>query len=373
MATAAHLKHRPRLVFWELTTGCNLKCQHCRASAPEICSPVDLSYRECCHVIDEIAQYAPLILVLSGGEPLLRPDLFDLVRHAQNRGLRVALATNGTLIDRPMARRIQVAGIERVAVSLDGADAATHDRFRGQPGAFQAAVDGLLYLRELGVPTQINTTVSRHNARQLPAILNLAHSLGVVAFHLFLLVPVGCGLAISEEQAVRGEEAENLLHWFYERSQDLPLEMKATCAPHYYRIVRQRRADARRAGIETAPLATHGMHAVTKGCLAGTGVCFVSHLGEVFPCGYLPLSAGSLRRQGFRDIWESSHIFQVLRDPARLEGRCGICEFQNVCSGCRARAYGSTGNYLGEEPACVYQPQIHRGAAQAAVALQPVG
>jgi radical SAM protein with 4Fe4S-binding SPASM domain len=255
-----------------------------------------------------------------------------------------------------MAERIKAAGIERVAVSLDGAEAGTHDSFRGMPGAFDAAIRGLSLLKDLGISTQINTTVTRHNAHQLARMLELAESLGVAAFHLFLLVPVGCGLSIAEEQAIRGEEAEKILTWFYERSLATGIELKATCAPHYYRIVREQRAEARRAGVPLAPLATHGMHAMTKGCLAGTGVCFVSHQGEVYPCGYLPVSAGNLRRDSFRDIWEHAQIFESLRDVGNLEGKCGICEFRNVCSGCRARAFGVTGNYLAEEPSCVYVP-----------------
>jgi len=351
------MPNRPRLVFWELTTGCNLRCIHCRASATELMSPDDLDYRASCAVIDQIAEYAPLILVLSGGEPLWRRDVFDLARHARSKGLRVALATNGTLIDEAMGARIKEAGIERVAVSLDGADAVTHDNFRGHQGAFEAAVEGLQIVRDLGVSTQINTTVTRHNAHQLPALVDLAQSLNVDAFHLFMLVPVGCGLTIAEEQAIRGEEAEQILTWFYRKSQETRMELRATCAPQYYRIVRQERAQARRRGIELAPLPQHGMHAITKGCLAGTGVCFVSHRGDVFPCGYLPVRAGSFRTQTFREIWDHAPIFEDLRHPELLEGRCGICEFVNVCSGCRARAYGVTGNYLAEEPSCSYEPR----------------
>jgi radical SAM protein with 4Fe4S-binding SPASM domain len=190
--------------------------------------------------------------------------------------------------------------------------------------------------------------------------------LRVQAFHLFLLVPVGCGLTIQDEQAIRGEDAERILNWFYDRSQDSGMELKATCAPHYYRIVRQRRAEARRAGAELAELPQHGMNAMTRGCLAGSGVCFISHLGEVFPCGYLPVSAGSLRREPFRKIWETAAVFESLRDTGNLEGKCGCCEFKQVCMGCRARAYGVTGNYLAEEPFCVYEPGRRPGERPAA-------
>lgn len=355
-------KCRPRLIFWELTTGCNLRCVHCRASATELMSPSDLNYEECCKVIDQIAEYAPLILVLSGGEPLWRRDVFDLAKRAASKNIRVALATNGTLVDEAMAQRIEESGILRVAISLDGADRLTHDTFRGQAGAFDAAVAGIRNLNELGISTQINTSVARHNVHQLPDILKLAQSLGVDAFHLFLLVPVGCGLTIAEEQSIQGEEYERILNWFYERSLDSGLELKATCAPHYYRIMRQRRAEARRAGQPVPELVSHGMHATTRGCLAGSGVCFISHEGLVYPCGYLPVEAGDLRKQQFRDVWENAQVFHNLRDPDLLEGKCGICEFKQVCLGCRARAYGMTGDYLAEEPFCIYQP---RGTSRA--------
>ncbi len=355
---------RPRLIFWELTTGCNLRCIHCRASATELMSPDDLNHEESCRVIDQIAEYAPFILVLSGGEPLWRRDVFTLAGRARDRGIRVALATNGTLVDETAADRIAAAGIRRVAISLDGADAATHDSFRGQPGAFEAALAGFRRLKARGMSMQINTTVSRHNEHQLPSILNLALELGADAFHIFLLVPVGCGLTIQDEQMVSGRRYEDILNWFYDRSLEGRIELKATCAPHYFRVVRQRRAEARRAGLPVPELPVHGggrpghdLHSMTRGCLAGSGVCFISHRGDVYPCGYLPVSAGSLRREPFSHIWRHAPVFLELRDPDLLEGKCGICEFKQVCLGCRARAYGITHNYLAEEPFCIYQPR----------------
>ncbi len=350
-------EYRPRLIFWELTTGCNLRCIHCRASATELMSPEDLNYAECRRVVDEIAHYAPLILVLSGGEPLWRRDVFDIARYARQRGLRVALASNGTLIDEAMAGRIREAGIERVSISLDGARPATHDTFRGHSGAFEAALRGIRCLQELGISTQINTTIARHNVHELPDMLQLARDLRVDAFHMFLLVPVGCGLTIKDEQMIPGDEVEQILNWFYERSLDSGLELKATCAPHYYRILHQRRAEARRRGLQLPELAREGMHAHTRGCLAGSAVCFISHQGQVFPCGYLPVPAGDLRRQSFQHIWEKASVFLQLRTLEGLKGKCGACEFRQVCMGCRARAYGMTGDYMGEEPSCIYVPK----------------
>ena len=381
---------KPRLIFWEVTKGCNLRCIHCRATATELSSPLDLPTTKALNLIEQVSQLALPILVLSGGEPLFRPDIFSLARYATERGLRAALATNGTLVSKEVARKICDSGVRRVSISLDGADAATHDAFRGIPGAFDAALRGFRNLKELGMSVQINMTIARHNAHQLPAVLALAKSLGADALHTFLLVPVGCGVDIAAEQMVPADEYEKILNWFYDRSLEGGIELKATCAPHYFRVVRQRRAAEKRAAgtprasapggngqaigpteitIPQSGMALHphaagaghahpeGMNAMTKGCLAGTGVCFISHVGEVYPCGYLPVLAGDLRKQSFAEIWESAPVFQALRDTDNLTGKCGCCEFRNLCMGCRARAFAATGDYLSEEPFCIYQPR----------------
>ena len=356
---------RPRLVFWELTQGCNLRCIHCRASATELSSPDDLSYEESIGIIDQLAAFAPFILVLSGGEPLFRGDLFRLAKRASDAGIRVALATNGTLITEEVAHQICEAGIQRVAISLDGPDAETHDVFRGVPGAFDKAIEGFRSLKRLGMSLQINTSVAKHNSAKLPETLELAVKLGADAFHLFLLVPVGCGIQIAERQMIEAGEYERILNWLYDRTLENRIELKATCAPHFFRVVRQRRAEARRQGEQLPEPTAHGhgghaghaMNAMTRGCLAGSGVCFMSHKGQIFPCGYLPLEAGDLRRQSFADIWQRSPLFASLRDLDNLKGKCGVCEFRNICEGCRARAFGCTGDYLAEEPFCLYQPR----------------
>jgi AdoMet-dependent heme synthase len=397
-------ENKARLVFWEVTKGCNLRCVHCRATATELSSPTDLPTRAALGIIDQIAAAANPILVLSGGEPLYRSDIFQLARYATDKGLRVALATNGTLVTKDVARMIVDAGVRRVSISLDGADAITHDAFRGIPGAFDAAVHGLRNLKSLGMSVQINMTIARHNAHQLPDVLQLARNLGADALHTFLLVPVGCGVDIASEQMVPPEEYERMLNWFYDQSLVGGIELKATCAPHYFRVARQRRAADRRAAEQLtriAPLTTHpspeppplhspigptdmtmpgstgialkghgigqpvghpgghpsDLNAMTKGCLAGTGVCFISHEGEVYPCGYLPVVAGDLRKQTFSDIWDNAAVFHELRDTAKLKGKCGCCEFRNVCMGCRARAYAATGDFMDEEPFCVYEPR----------------
>jgi AdoMet-dependent heme synthase len=393
-------EHKVRLVFWEVTKGCNLRCIHCRASATELSSPKDLPTKTALGIIDQIAEAANPILVLSGGEPLYRSDIFQLASYATDRGLRVALATNGTLVTKEVARMIVDSGVKRVSISLDGADAVTHDTFRNIPGAFEAAIQGMRNLQALGMSVQINTTIARHNAKQLPDVLKLAKSLGADALHTFLLVPVGCGVDIAAEQMVPPDEYERMLNWFYDQSLEGEIELKATCAPHYFRVVRQRRAAEHRSAqaakaAHSAPdasaigptdmlmpggtgisLKPHGhpmghhtghpgghpggdpsaMNAMTKGCLAGTGVCFISHEGEVFPCGYLPVIAGDLRKQRFIDIWRDAAVFNALRDTNNLKGKCGCCEFRNVCMGCRARAFAATGDYMDEEPFCVYEP-----------------
>jgi radical SAM protein with 4Fe4S-binding SPASM domain len=367
----------PRLVFWETTAGCNLACIHCRRiTVADQLLPQDLTTQKAFDLIDQVAAFARPIFVLSGGEPLFRPDIFDIARHASDAGLIVALATNGTLIDTDVAQRIKESGVRRVSVSFDGADAATHDTFRGA-GAFRRALEGMSHLQRVGVPYQINTTVARHNVHQMPETLALAKDLDAAALHLFLLVPVGCGVEIADDQQITPEEYERVLNWLYDAEMEGGIELKATCAPHYFRVVRQRQAEERRQGIVRERPASHqrqkhaggegrqghpgghpAMNAMTKGCLAGTGVCFISHRGEVFPCGYLPLEAGNIRQQPFREIWEVSPLFAELRDPDLLGGKCGLCEFKRVCGGCRARAYGMTLEYLGEEPYCTYEPRV---------------
>lgn len=359
----------PRLVFWETTAGCNLKCIHCRrVTVADQLTPHDLTTEEAFDLIDQIRATGTPVFVLSGGEPLFRTDIYEIARYATDTGLPVALATNGTLIDDAVVARIKACGVQRVSISFDGADAPTHDLFRGLAGSFDAAVRGFQALRQVGLPVQINTTVANHNKTQLEAMLQLARDLDAVGLHLFLLVPVGCGVQIAEQQMISAGEYEQVLNWLYDTEQaHTDLQLKATCAPHYFRVMRTRRAEDKRNGIQHDLPASHerqvnghphgNMHAATKGCLAGTGVCFVSHRGEIYPCGYLPVEAGNVRRQAFADIWQDSPLFAELRDPDLLEGKCGICQFRSLCSGCRARAYGITGEYLAEEPFCAYQPE----------------
>ena len=348
---------KPRLIAWEITGACNLACEHCRGSSTEKPDPDELSTDEAFHLIDEIVDFAKPILILSGGEPLMRDDVYEIAQYGTDKGLRVVLATNGTAMTADVAHRLKDAGIARISVSIDGADAETHDAFRGMPGAFDGAIRGISEIRAAGISLQINTTISRKNIDQIPKILDLSIGLGADALHIFLLVPTGRG---REEDEIPPDEYERILNWFYDQRNTAGIQLKATCAPHYFRIMRQR---AKEEGV-TVSVETHGFEAMTKGCLAGTGFCFISRTGGVYPCGYLPVLAGDIREADFKEIWDHAKVFEDLRDESRLKGKCGICGYKRVCGGCRARAYAATGDYLAEEPYCIYSPRQVRAGVQ---------
>ena len=345
-------KNIPRLIFWELTKRCNLNCAHCRAEADDTEFTGELDTASIKKIIDEIsAAYSPII-ILTGGEPLYRKDIFEIASYSSGKGLRTALATNGTLIDESIAAEIHKAGIMRASISIDGSTAAAHDSFRGVPGAFDGAINGARLLKKAGVEFQINTTITKRNADDIENILKLAIAEKASALHAFMLVPVGCGIEIAETDMIDAQKYEEILRWFYYKSKESGIEFKATCAPHYYRIIRQlAKEDGRTLSFET-----DGMAAMTRGCLAGTGVCFISHRGEVQPCGYLPVSAGNVTRTPFKEIWENSEVFNTLRNFGTLKGKCGLCEYKAVCGGCRARAFYEKNDYLEEEPYCLYEP-----------------
>ena len=365
-----------RLVFWETTKACNLTCRHCRAVPQRRVGPTELKTRQAFDLIDAVAEVAKPVFVLSGGEPLFRPDVFDIAEYGVQSGFRMALATNGTLVTERVAAKIADARFSRVAISIDGAAAETHDRFRGLPGSHRLAIRGIRSLREAGVSVQINSTIAKHNVQEVPRLLDLALQHGADALHLFMLVPVGCGLEIAPTEMLPADEYERVLHWFDEQSKRCPIDLKATCAPHYYRIRAQRLEEERSRGdfsgtfiapgtkAKAAPhvMGHPGQHlsAMTRGCLAGTSVCFISNEGVVYPCGYLPVSAGHTRLQRFADIWHNSEVFRQLRDPRMYEGKCGDCRYLSICGGCRARAYAATGSFLAEEPFCTYRPESDR-------------
>jgi heme b synthase len=339
-----------RMIAWELTRSCNLNCLHCRAAAAQGPYKDELTTEECFRFIDEVAAFSKPVLILTGGEPLLREDIFEIASYGARKGLRVVLAINGTLLSAEKARAAKQAGIQRVSVSLDGASAEAHDRFRGVTGAFAGAMEGIRYLKEAGLAFQINTTVTKRNLGEIANILQMAIERGAVAHHIFLLVPTGRGRELTYE-GVTPEEYERILAWFAEKDGNVPIQLKATCAPQYYRIIHQHgKAKGREIREEV-------LNSFTRGCLGGISFCFVSHQGTIQPCGYLEVTGGNIRKTSFQEIWEQAEVFQQLRDTNNLKGKCGQCEFRVVCGGCRARAFSSHTDYLAEEPLCPYQPK----------------
>jgi len=349
------LKAELRMIAWELTRSCNLDCQHCRAASGRGSYEGELSTEEALAFVEDLSSWSKPVLILTGGEPLLREDVFQIARNASERGMRVVMATNGTLITQGVVSEIKRSGIRRVSVSIDGTSSSSHDAFRGVEGAFEKALEGIKRLRQGGVEVQINTTVTKRNVGELEDLLRLALEVGAVAHHIFLLVPTGRGKELEGEE-ISPEGYERVLEWFYERSQEVPLELKATCAPQYYRIVLQK-------GGKVGRREKGGLHALTRGCLGGVSFCFLSHKGEVQPCGYLEVICGDIRERPFKEIWESSEVFLKLRDPQNYTGKCGLCEYRVVCGGCRARAYAATGDYLAEEPYCLWEPRRGEGKA----------
>jgi heme b synthase len=264
----------------------------------------------------------------------------------------MVLATNGTLLTEESARKLVAAGIRRISISLDGSDAESHDEFRGVKGSFEGGLRGIRCAKKVGLEFQINTTVTQRNLHQLPQILDLAVDLGAAAHHLFLLVPTGRGKQLQGE-AISPHDYEETLNWFYDQRDHVSLHLKVTCAPHYYRILRQR---ARREG-KTMSTEHYGLDAVTRGCLGGISFCFISSTGSVQPCGYLELECGNVREDSLESIWTQCEYFKDLRDESNYKGKCGYCEYRKVCGGCRARAFETTGDFLAEEPYCIYEPK----------------
>ena len=315
------------IVAWETTAACNLKCSYCRACASALPEEDELTTDEAQSFIDSITPLQPM-LILSGGEPLLRPDIFQLARYAVARGLRVSLATNGTLLTSQIADEIAASGIGRVSISLDGATAETHDENRGR-GCFEAATKGLEYLHGK-VDFQINFTITKRNESEIFEVFRLAETAGAVALHFFFLVPTGRGRV---DDLITPKRQEELLREIDKERAKTKLEVQVTCAPQYALVAAPERKKRR------------------GGCLAGKNFIFVSRRGEVYPCGYLPVKAGSIREKDFIEIWKNSPVLKSLRTHP-LKGKCGSCSHSNVCGGCRARAWAQTGDFLDADPQC---------------------
>jgi AdoMet-dependent heme synthase len=341
-----------RMIAWEVTRSCNLSCVHCRAASHLGPYPGELTTGECRKLIDDIAEVSKPVMILTGGEPLLRPDIFEIASYGTKKGLRMVMATNGTLLEEDTVRKMVDSGVQRVSISLDGRDAESHDAFRNQPGAYDGAMRGIGVLKSGGLEFQINTTITTVNLHQIRDIYHLALKLGAAAHHIFLLVPTGRGKDLAK-QAITAFDYEETLMWFHRESLSCEIQLKATCAPHYFRIMHQNKPK----GAPPVKKAGGHFHESTRGCLGGISFCFISHVGQVQPCGYLELNCGNIRTQPFGEIWNESEIFRNLRDEGRYGGKCGRCEFLKICGGCRARAYEATGDYMAEEPLCLYKPK----------------
>ena len=350
-----------RLLFWETTIKCNLSCSHCRRLESDEAAITDMSTEQGKGLIQQLAllgskqPFMP-VLVFSGGEPLCRDDIFELIGEAKAAGIVPALATNGTLVDANIAQKIADSGIVRVAVSLDGATAEVHNRLRNLEGSFESALDGVRNLADKKVAFQINITLTKQNAHQLKEVYELAESIGAVALHVFMLVPVGCGQVLAETDILSPQEYEEKLLEICQLDSLGQLQVKVTCGPHYERVIRQQGLHQARSKQISADgnMPRHGK--ASKGCLAGLGVLFVGHQGDVFPCGYLPVKCGNVLENDLEQIWYKNQDLARMRDSSALEGKCGICGYREICGGCRARAFGLTNNYMAEEPFCVYIP-----------------
>jgi heme b synthase len=355
---------RLKLVAWELTRSCNLFCAHCRGSAAYGSYEGELSTEECFNLIDEILEVGKPIIILTGGEPLMRQDVFQIASHAVTRGLRVVMGSNGTLVSQEIAAKLKDIPVSRIGVSLDFPVARLQDDFRGQAGAFEAAIAGIANARQAGIEIQINSTITKLNVDYLEDLLSLALRLGAVAFHPFMLVPTGRGKGL-ESVELPPEQYEETLHWIYDKQVELGDRMffKPTDVPHYLRVVKQRQKQSGGMPpiIKSASATGHQRpDSISRGCLAGTGFCFISHQGKMKGCGYLDVEAGDVRQASFGQIWFDSPLFRELRDLSNIKGKCGVCEYKRICGGCRARAYEATGDYLEAEPYCIYEPLAER-------------
>ena len=349
------MEFEPKWIAWEITRRCNLKCVHCRSSSEtEAAGHPDFTLDEAKNIMDDIASYASPVLVLSGGEPLLRKDVFDIARYGTKKGFRMCLATNGTLVTDKICEQIRDADIKMVSLSLDGAKPETHDNFRNQEGAFEGTMNAIQLFKKYKIPFLINSSFTLRNRDEIPDIYKLVKSLGASAWYMFMIVPTGRGEDIMEE-LIPEDVYDEILEWHYEMEKNEDeLLMRPTCAPHYYRIVRQKaKEEGEKFQRRNLKFSTGG----SKGCLAGQLICLIDVDGEVQPCSYFAKSAGNVKTTRFKEIWEESDLFLQLRDFKGYKDNCGQCEYNSVCGGCRARAYSMTGDFLAQEPFCSYIPK----------------
>ncbi len=345
---------RPLVAVWETTQACDLACLHCRAEAQAARNPGELDTQEARRLLDDVRDLDPGVLVLSGGDPMKRPDLFDLLSYARWKGIRVAMTPSVTpLLTDDAIRRLATAGLVRIAFSLDGSSARIHDRFRGTPGAFDRTLEVVRVAREAGMSVQINTTISRDNLADLPAMAAHLRDWDLVLWSLFFLVPVGRGRILPP---ISPEQYEEVFAWLWSLRQQVGFEIKTTEAPHYRRFVMRalKEDHSKAAGYGSG---TPGrFRYASMNVNDGRGFVFVSHTGEVYPSGFLPITVGNVRTSKLADLYRNAPLMRDLRNPDRLEGKCGCCEFRRICGGSRARAYAATGNPFAAEPDCLYRP-----------------
>ncbi|PED07504.1 TIGR04053 family radical SAM/SPASM domain-containing protein [Bacillus pseudomycoides] len=357
----------PFIVIWEVTRACELKCLHCRAEAQYRRDPRELTFLEGKRLIDEIYEMNQPMLVFSGGDPLMRADIYELADYAVQKGLRVSMTPSATPnVTREAIQKAKEVGLARWAFSVDGATAETHDRFRGVAGSFQLTMDAIQYLNELQIPVQINTTISKYNIHEVEEMAALVEQLGGVLWSVFFLVPTGRG---NIDDMISPVEHELVFRKLYEIGKRASFDIKTTAAQHYRRVVMQQknREGKKDPGIHYEFALQNGLTGkidglgrAPKGVNDGNGFVFISHIGDVYPSGLLPIGAGNVRETRLRDIYHHSPIFQALRNPDGYKGKCGKCEYRYICGGSRSRAYAITGDYLESEPYCVYVPKALR-------------
>jgi radical SAM protein with 4Fe4S-binding SPASM domain len=332
----------PRVVAWESTRACNFACVHCRAQAQKEPDPNQLTTEEAVNMVDQVAELCKPVFIISGGDPLRRGDIFEIASHASSIGFRVVMSPSGSCLTLETFDKMKAAGVKMISLSLDGSTPEVHDSFRQVTGAFSLATKNMALARQSGFAFRVNTTVTQHNLHDLFNIQKVAVEMGAREWDVFMLVPTGRG---KVEMEITPEQYEETIKAIYKASLSSPIPIKMTCAPQYMRVIAQQQKES------------HKTHIGGRGCMAGNGFCFISHVGEVFGCGFLPIPAGDIRKQTFKQIYQRSPLFETLRNHESLKGKCGKCEYKGFCGGCRARALSVHKNYLEEEPYCVYKPE----------------
>lgn len=352
----------PFTIAWEVTRACAYACVHCRADAMHKPDPNELNTEEALRLIDQLAEFGSPILVFTGGDPMMRKDLVQLIAYATQKGLRCSLTPTATALPTTARlEKVREAGIRRIALSLDAPCPEIHDAFRQVPGSWQRTMDILHRAQAIGISVQVNTTVAKHNVDILEEMIPFLQEVSAVQWSLFFLVPTGRAQASN---MISPEEHERVFNWLYDLSKNAPFDIKSTAAPMYRRVaIERKRAEQgshkpvtfQGAGFQYAD----GLNRPTRGVNDGNGFLFISHVGDIQPSGFLPITAGNVRTDDVIEVYRHSPLFTDLRSPDKIKGRCGVCEYRDVCGGQRGRAYGITGDYLESDPACVYVPNAN--------------